>query len=77
MIYGEFEIELGEHSEIVYSSLIPELKNTPSEKSNISLALEGGTINLRVEAEDIVSLRAALNTWLRFIKIAYDMVVIE
>jgi KEOPS complex subunit Pcc1 len=77
MIYGEFEIELGEHSEIAYNSLIPELRNTPSQKSNISLALEGGTIKLRAEAEDMVSLRAALNTWLRFIKIAYDMVVIK
>ncbi len=77
MIYGEFEIELREHADIVYNSLLPELRNTPSQRSNISLALEGGTIKLKAEAEDIVSLRAALNTWLRFIKIAYDMVVIK
>ena len=61
MMYGEFEIELGEHSEIVYNSLTPELRNTPSQKSNISLSLERGTIKIRAEAEDIVSLRAALN----------------
>ncbi|NYT00243.1 MAG: hypothetical protein GKB99_00750 [Methanocellales archaeon] len=77
MIYGEFEIELGEHSGIIYNSLIPELRNIPSQKSNIYLALDGGTVKIRAEAEDIVSLRAALNTWLRFIKIAYDMVVIK
>ncbi|MDI6639546.1 MAG: KEOPS complex subunit Pcc1 [Methanocellales archaeon] len=76
MIYGEFEIEL-EHADIVYNSLLPELRNTLSQRSNISLALEGGTIKLKVEADDIVSLRAALNTWLRLIKIAYDMVVIK
>ncbi len=77
MAYGEFEIELGEPADIVYNSLVPELRNNPSQKSNISLALEGGAIKLKAEADDIVSLRAALNTWLRFIKIAYDMVVIK
>ena len=77
MVYGEFEIGLREHADIVYNSLLPELRNTPSQRSNISLALEGGTIKLKAEAEDIVSLRVALNTWLRFIKIAYDMVVIK
>ncbi|MDI6903526.1 MAG: KEOPS complex subunit Pcc1 [Methanocellales archaeon] len=76
MIYGEFEIEL-EHADIVYNSLLPELRNTLSQRSNISLALEGDTIKLKVEADDIVSLRAALNTWLRLVKIAYDMVVIK
>lgn len=77
MMYSEFEIELREHADIIYNSLLPEIRNTPSQRSNISLALEGDTIKLRAEAEDIVSLRALLNTWLRFIKVAYDMVVIK
>lgn len=77
MMYSEFEIELKEHADVIYNSLLPEIRNTSSQRSNISLALEGDTIKLRAEAEDIVSLRALLNTWLRFIKVAYDMVVIK
>ena len=67
------EFEFGGLSEKIFESLKPELQATPSERSKIKLNVEGGLLKLFIEAEDIISLRAALNTWLRLIKIAEEM----
>lgn len=56
-----------------YEALGPELQASPSERSKIELKREGGLLKLFVEAEDVISLRATLNTWLRLIKIAEEM----
>jgi KEOPS complex subunit Pcc1 len=45
----------------------------PSERSRVSLDLSGDMLKLSVAAEDIVSMRAAVNTWLRLIRISEDM----
>jgi len=73
MISSVFEIELGRYADFVYRSLRPELEDAPSPRSGVTLELKDNTIKLSVEAEDVVSLRAALNTWLRLVKIAYEM----
>jgi KEOPS complex subunit Pcc1 len=67
------EFDLGPAARPVYESLGPELQAIPSERSNISLELSGGVLRLLIAAEDIVSLRAAANTWLRLIRISEDM----
>jgi KEOPS complex subunit Pcc1 len=67
------EFELGRLTQPVFESLRPELQALPSERSKVSLEQSGDTLKLFVVAEDIVSLRAAINTWLRLIKIAEDM----
>ena len=61
----------------VYEALRPELQASPSDRSAISLAVDGGLLKLSIEAEDVISLRAAINTWLRLIKIAEEMVNIN
>ncbi len=67
------ELELGPLAGKAYEALGPELQATPSERSRIRLGEEGGRLKLFIEAEDVISLRAALNTWLRLIKIAEAM----
>ncbi len=71
------ELEFGPMAGKVYEALEPELRSPPSGRSRIELTREGGLIKLFVEAEDIISLRAALNTWLRLIKIAEEMLSIH
>jgi len=73
MISSTFEIELGKYADVVYRSLCPELEDAPSLRSGVTLELTNSAIKLSVEANDIASLRAALNTWLRLVKIAYEM----
>ncbi|CAJ37259.1 KEOPS complex subunit Pcc1 [Methanocella arvoryzae] len=67
------EFELGSMASSVYQTLRPELQAIPSERSKVSLEQSGDTLKLFVVAEDVVSLRAAINTWLRLIKISEDM----
>lgn len=71
------EFEFGGLARNVYESLRPELQAAPSERSRIKLTTEGGLLKLFIEAEDIISLRAALNTWLRLIKIAEEMLYMK
>jgi KEOPS complex subunit Pcc1 len=67
------EFELGRVSKPVFEALRPEMQALPSERSKELLEQSGDTLKLFVVAEDVVSLRAAINTWLRLIKIAEDM----
>jgi KEOPS complex subunit Pcc1 len=67
------EFDLGPQARPVYESLGPELQEIPSERSRVSLELAGDVLRLAVAAEDVVSLRAAVNTWLRLIRISEDM----
>jgi KEOPS complex subunit Pcc1 len=69
----QVEIDLGPNARPVYESLKPELQEIPSERSKINLELSGESLRLSVAAEDIVSMRAAVNTWLRLIRISEDM----
>ncbi|MDD1734199.1 MAG: hypothetical protein LUP01_01015 [Methanothrix sp.] len=57
----------------IYESLKPELDDD-LHRSSVTLQAEDGIIRLEIRGEDTVSLRAALNTWIRLVKIAFEMV---
>lgn len=60
-------------AESIYKSVAPE-ENDSMGRSSVRVMLEDeSTLLLKVEAEDIPALRAALNSWLRLINIAKDM----
>jgi KEOPS complex subunit Pcc1 len=62
----------GPGAETVYGSISPEAgREIP--RTKVRARLEGGTMRLDIEAKDLPSLRAALNSYLRWIKIAEDM----
>jgi KEOPS complex subunit Pcc1 len=61
--------------ERVYNALAPEALDQV-QRSEIRLETCEGGILLSVESEDVVSLRAALNTWIRLVKIAMEMVLV-
>ena len=72
-LFAEFTFET-ETAEIIYRALLPELSESFSERSVIDLSLEDkNRLVLSVKAEDVVSLRSALNTWLRLIQIAQEI----
>lgn len=60
-----------ENADDVFQALKPELEDE-LQRSRVSLTLSKGFIRLRIEGDDIVSIRAALNTWLRLVKIAFE-----
>jgi len=54
-------------SETVFNSLEPEIKNPSTMRSRANLEKEGMFLVLKIEANDTVALRAALNAHLRWI----------
>jgi KEOPS complex subunit Pcc1 len=64
-----------DHAPEIYQALAPEVDDE-LHRSNVILSLEDGSIRLRIWGEDTVSLRAALNTWIRLVNIAFEMVSI-
>jgi KEOPS complex subunit Pcc1 len=64
-----------EEPEKVYQALKPEAEDE-MHRSHVDLALCSRGLSLKIEGDDVVSLRAALNTWIRLVKIAMEMVTI-
>jgi Uncharacterized protein conserved in archaea len=57
----------------IYQSLLPETNESISDRSVISLSMKDGGMLLEIQSSDVISLRSALNTWLRLIQTAYDV----
>jgi KEOPS complex subunit Pcc1 len=58
--------------QVVYRSLKPEL-DAAHQRSATELGVLGNSLVLRICSGDLVSMRAALNGWLRLIRIADEM----
>lgn len=67
------EFDFGPVAGMVHEALMPELAAAPPGRSRAALRRDGDTLTLLIEAEDVVSLRAALNTWLRLARVAEEM----
>ncbi len=57
---------------MVYRALALEAEDQ-IQRSDVSLEIVEEGIKLGVKSEDVVSLRAALNTWIRLVKITWEM----
>jgi len=57
-------------AETVYDSILPETRHTPGHRSSARVSCKGRILQVNIKAEDIVALRAASNTFLRFISVA-------
>ncbi len=60
-----FESE--KHLKSLMDALTPEIKRQVGMRSKVAIAANGLSLVLNVEAEDTVALRAALNTYLRWV----------
>ena len=71
---AEITIEIGLSSsrlaETVYRTLLPETKQPSGFRSHVTVKHHGKKLELHILADDIVALRAASNTFLRFVAVA-------
>ena len=74
------------NADIIFKALLPELegnadispsKQARSARSDVKLEVKGKKLYLHISADDIVMLRAALNTWLRLVMVAEEVGVIN
>ena len=69
-----FEIQTPD-AEILASSIIPESDSSPGGRSmGRCILLSSDSLRVEIGAEDLTALRAALNSWLRLIQIADEIV---
>lgn len=61
------------HLQIVFNSLKPEIRKPTSTRSKANLQKENSFLVLKVEANDTVALRAALNAYLRWVNSTVDV----
>ncbi len=76
LVLAEFEFEAGSYARIIYEALLPEL-GEDYQRTKTALRLENNKLILNVEANDMVSMRAALNGWLRLIKITHEIITLK
>jgi len=72
LVLAEFKFDAGNDARIIYEALLPEL-GEDYQRTKTTLLLKDDVLILNVDANDLVSMRAALNGWLRLIKITYEM----
>ena len=63
-----------EISEIIGESLAPEVEHLTSERSKINVSVDDGVVTISIEASDIAALRAAINSYLRWVGAILDVV---
>ncbi len=67
------ELPSERESRIVYGALKPETESPPSPRSRVYIELDGRTLTLKFEATDTTALRAALNSYLRWIMLVDNL----
>jgi len=67
-----FYFDSEEELRVIVKSLFPEIKNKIP-KTNIEVTYSGKTLDLKIETSDISSLRAACNSYLRWINTALNV----
>lgn len=74
-IKAEFKIKFESltDAEVVLKTIEPEIQSAPSDRSSVTLNLNGNTLNLVIDAEDTPSLRASINSYFRWIILSCDV----
>ena len=70
----EISLPSSKIADTVYKSLLPETKQPSGFRSHVSVKNRGKVLELHILADDIVALRAASNTFLRFVAVALKTV---
>ena len=58
------------HAEIVFRALAPEIEVSVTSRSKVHVVRKGNCLTLSFETRDTSALRAAINSYLRFIQLA-------
>ncbi|MEM1574423.1 MAG: KEOPS complex subunit Pcc1 [Nitrososphaerota archaeon] len=57
---------------IILKSLLPEIMNPATNRSKINLLIRNGELLMDIEAKDMTALRAALNSYIRWINMIIE-----
>jgi len=75
MIVAEVRVDVPEGvSGLIGESLAPEVERPTSERSKVMVSEVEGQVVISLEASDVVALRAAINSYLRWVGAILDVV---
>ncbi|TFF88671.1 MAG: hypothetical protein EU549_02585 [Promethearchaeota archaeon] len=66
----KMEFKDKKHAEIIYNSILPEIKFAPRDRSKIEANIEDKNIILTVHSTDFIILRAIINSYLRWFNVS-------
>ncbi|MFQ6068287.1 MAG: KEOPS complex subunit Pcc1 [Candidatus Bathyarchaeia archaeon] len=66
------QLSSGKEVEILLKALLPETKKLITSRSKVSIEGEGKKLTIRIVARDTSALRAALNSYLRWVALIRD-----
>ncbi|MFQ5815154.1 MAG: KEOPS complex subunit Pcc1 [Candidatus Hydrothermarchaeaceae archaeon] len=69
----EIDFDSEEEAERVLMALKPELSSAPSDKTEVTLEVRGKTLFLGVSSGERAPFRAAVNTYMRWIRTAHEI----
>lgn len=77
-ISTEFEVEFENNTdaEIIYNSILPEIKSEKEVRSQSEIILDNNKIIIKIKSLDIVSLRASINSYVRWINLSDEILKI-
>jgi KEOPS complex subunit Pcc1 len=70
----EIEFNTNKEAEIVLKSIKPEINGSPSDRTSVCIDIHENTLKLTIDAQDTASFRASLNSYLRWIKLSYEVI---
>jgi tRNA threonylcarbamoyladenosine modification (KEOPS) complex Pcc1 subunit len=74
-VYTEITIDMpGDLVGVIEGSLVPEVEHPTSERSNVEVVAGEGKLVIRIKASDVAALRAAINSYLRWVSAILDVV---
>jgi tRNA threonylcarbamoyladenosine modification (KEOPS) complex Pcc1 subunit len=74
-VYAEITIDLpGDLADVMEGSLAPEVERPTSERSQVEVVAGEGKLVIRIKASDVAALRAAVNSYLRWVGAILDVV---
>ena len=74
-IETDFEIDFDNNhdAEIIYNSISPEIELENNTRSRTNITLKENSIHININSDDVVSLRASINSYVRWIKLSIEI----
>lgn len=72
----EVELENNHDAKIMYNSIKPELSFARNERSTTTIDINDNKIILIINSKDVVSLRASINSYVRWINLSNEILKI-
>ncbi|RZV08633.1 KEOPS complex subunit Pcc1 [Natrinema hispanicum] len=66
----EFDYESTARAELVAASVAREIGEIDDDRSRTTLKRDGARVCIEIDADDVIALRAALNTWFSLVDVA-------